>query len=697
MGILFGGRKKKKNSIIELGNGKKDDNNIINISQLLFPNQLFLKIHIVGSGEKKQYIINNIFKETINDNKLIESLKVTKEFKTNEFHWIAHIYKDGELNDEDCQEIEKEIKDDRKKKENDEILLKNQIILCFGSENVDILSKNFIKFRRSNMIFVTEKQCQLNPKMDKRHAINIIYTDIKDDKKIEMSNEDLNIQIISSLWELDCYYKEKGNLICRYTPDNIFNGLENNNPIFTLNILLIGLSRAGKSTFINLLSRKLAALEANLSSSVTKNISEYYLYKDDANRRKGAIKLIDTPGFVANKFDKLDEILNLIKNENQCFERKIHFIFFIIMNGTYSLEGKNLDQVFKALNESKVPVYFIINRVKKEKDFKEIITPIKEHFNTNGYKNLANDENFIKANFLKGDAGEIHGFNDIFSKISNYFKKNNYPNDDLRKEMKELLRDFRMHVESNDLFLTDEDETKLEQLKAKINFTERMNKINEILANNVLFNKINYDSIIEKGKISGKKCREVILSLSNLKGIFPEISQDLPVLSIYQAFMVKEIGAEFGFEIDSLNSGTKKLLTYIKKLLTSLEKKNINEENVDLKKIDIKEYKNAIEKKALELVENTGKTVITLAKAINEIYKIEGNKKGNFDDNKKFTNSVYEFCIFYFEKEIRESKGLVFLVNYFNAIQEILKDIDEYYIPKKDWDNYEMEIKKIKK
>ena len=93
-------------------------------------------------------------------------------------------------------------------------------------------------------------------------------------------------------------------------------------------------------------------------------------------------------------------------------------------------------------------------------------------------------------------------------------------------------------------------------------------------------------------------------------------------------------------------------------------------------------------------MENSGKTVITLAKEINEIYKLEGNKEGNFDDNEKFTNLVYEFCVFYFEKEIRESKGLVFLVNYFNTIQEILKDIDEYYIPRKDWDNYEMEIKK---
>ena len=55
---------------------------------------------------------------------------------------------------------------------------------------------------------------------------------------------------------------------------------------------------------------------------------------------------------------------------------------------------------------------------------------------------------------------------------------------------------------------------------------------------------------------------------------------------------------------------------------------------------------------------------------------------------------MYAFCVFYFEKEIRESKGLVFLINYFNALNGLLKDIDEYYIPKKDWDNFEMEIKK---
>ena len=125
--------------------------------------------------------------------------------------------------------------------------------------------------------------------MDKRYGTNIIYKDL--DNK-EMSNEDLNVKIISLLWELDCYFKEKGNLNCRYLPENIFNGLENENSHFTMNILIAGLARVGKSTFINLMTRKLSALESDLTVSVTKNISEYYIYKNDNKNGHGAIKLL---------------------------------------------------------------------------------------------------------------------------------------------------------------------------------------------------------------------------------------------------------------------------------------------------------------------------------------------------------------------------------------------------------------------
>ena len=92
----------------------------------------------------------------------------------------------------------------------------------------------------------------LDENIDKRYVTNIISKNI--------TNEQLSSKIISTLWELDCCFNEKGNQICRYTPERIFNGLEKDNSLFSINILLIRLSRTGKSTFINLLFGKIIAL-----------------------------------------------------------------------------------------------------------------------------------------------------------------------------------------------------------------------------------------------------------------------------------------------------------------------------------------------------------------------------------------------------------------------------------------------------
>ena len=722
MGILLKKKKNKKNNDIKNDNesniSKKikvkdinikndNENNIIieNIEEIK-EKILYLKIHIVGTGEKKQYVINNLFRNDITNDDIKNNLKVTKEFKTEQFHWIAHVYDDAVLNEKICKDIENEIKGDRKKKDNENIMIKSQVILCFGNENTEILSKNFKNFRKSNMIFVTETKCQIDEKMDKRYATNIILKDIKNNKEELMNNEDLNANIISVLWELDCYFKEKSNIICRYTPEKIFNGLENENSLFTLNILLIGLSRAGKSTFINLLSRKLVALESDLASSVTKNITEYYIYKKDGQKKQSSIKLIDTPGLVQNKNDNnVEEIIRKIKDENQSIQNKIHFIFFIMMNGHISLEGDNITKVFDALNKTKIPIFFIINKIKKSINIKEIIIPIKEHFNSKGFNNLSKDENFIGANFIKGTAGEIHGINNIFLKIKE--RENNYLDKNLKKEMDNLLREFISKVESDNSFLclTDEDEKTSNELKKEINLDEKMNKIIEKQKNNELFRNLIIDSLIENGRTTAKRCRDCILSLSNLKGILPNISKDLPAISIYQAFMVKEIGLGYGLDINVLNSGTKFLMKHIEKKLPSLgkeikekeikEKKKEEKEKENINKINVNDYMGVLEKKASDILESSKDTVLYLANLLNKIEK--GNLGSNEDDdgeeNTSFSNSVYEYCKFYFEKKIRESKGLCFLTNYYNNINQLFLDID-YYIQKQDWDKYEVEIKK---
>ena len=677
-----------------------DDFKFINNMSEKDINNLCLKIHILGSSEKKEFILNNMFKENVSDENLRNKFKVTRQFKTEQFHWIAHVYENEILNEETCKEIEKEIQGERAYKENEKLILKNQVILCFGDQHTELVSSYFSKFRKSNMIFVTETECKLSNGMDKRYATNIIY---KNQNNKEMSNEDLNIKIISLLWELDCYFKEKGNIACRYTPDNIFNGLENDNALFTLNILIAGLARVGKSTFINLMSRKLTALESDLKVSVTKNITEYYIYNKDNKKEHGAIKLIDTPGLVSNNnnndyMEKESQIKELIKNQaKSSFEKKIHFIFFIL-NKNSKLgfkDANNIEEVFKVLNESECPVYFIVNKVKKTDDPDKIISRFTESLNQFGFTNLSKKENFIMANFLKGkEGGEIHGMDLIFSKILNYINDNKYLDEKILSNIEELTKDYRTHVEADKSFLllTKEDILTNQELKMDIKFNQRLEEIKKAIINNNLLSNIDINSLIENAKNSAKESIKVIMSLSKLDGVLPSISQNIPAISIYQAFMVKEIGARFGLDIDIVNAGTKQLLTFIQKILPEIGKNQKNTKIEGLNEIDIEENKKFIQEKAKEkLGQSTSErnTIFSLADFLSRLKNMDDKYQKN--DNINFSISVYSYCIFFFEKEIKESEGLLFILNCFNKYKLLMNDIKDY-IEKKDWDNYDIKI-----
>ena len=685
-------------SFINIGDKEIIEDNLFDFYEVDINNKC-LKIHILGSGDKMQNIIENIFKEDVNEN-LKDKFKVTKQLKTEQFHWIAHIYKSRLINEDLCKEIEKEIKEDRQNRENEKIILKNQVILCFGNENTELLSSYFKKFRKSNIIFITESECKISEKMDKRYGTNIIYKNL--DNK-EMSNENLNNKIISLLWELDCYFKENGNLKCRYCPGNIFNGLENDNTIFTLNILVTGLTRAGKSTFINLTARKLSALESDLAVSVTKKITDYYIFKNNKNENR-AIKLIDIPGLVKNKTDKdykdkENKIKQLIRNENKTFNKRIHFIFFILLKDSKLQinDSNNVKEIFQELNNTKVPVFFIINKVKTDSNFNQIISSIKESLNQNGFKNLSKDENFIPANFVKGDIGEIHGIDTIFSKILNHVNNKNYFDNELQLKMENLSKDFRATVESDISFLSlkKENDLKIRELKDNIKFNERMSKINDMIKDNSLFSNINIESLIEKGNTRAKQCLEVILSLSNLNNILPNISQNLPAISIYQAIMVKEIGEGFGFDIDILNPGTTKLLEFLGNYLHLIEKKQLNIDN-DINKIDVEEFKNIIQQKAQDILQkskNNRDTILSLADLLNRIMKVKGSDDKNYENqNFAFTLSIYKYCIYFFSKEIRESEGICFMTNYYNKLKSLMEEDINYYKEKKVWEKNEILI-----
>jgi GTPase SAR1 family protein len=120
-------------------------------------------------------------------------------------------------------------------------------------------------------------------------------------------------------------------LISEYSPEN-FNPSKDL-PCSSLNIMLTGMSRCGKSTLINVLSEKLVSLESPELLSVITEINEYVIYKE-AQEKIIKFKFIDTPGstFIPEKnIDTtkivIDSVNKKLKEFNDTNDN-IHIIYF---------------------------------------------------------------------------------------------------------------------------------------------------------------------------------------------------------------------------------------------------------------------------------------------------------------------------------------------------------------------------------
>ena len=662
-----------------------------NVSEVQKENNIeCLKIYLCGSGKGIDYLLNNIFKECITDQFLKE--KADWEFKTKQFHWILTDHSSNKLTDDICKIITQEIKVERNSDLKENKIINQQVIICFGEQNLKILCKYFKEIREPRIIAVTESQCEIN--IDKRYVTNIITEG--------MNEEEVSSFIISSLWELDCYYNGKGNLICRYTPENIFSGLEKDNSLFSLNILLLGKSRTGKSTLINLIAGKMIALESDNNTSITKKILEYHIYRNDDKNGHSAIKFIDTPGIIPYKKDqeylseknKIEYMIRNNKNQKN-LEKKIHFILFLLMKDDLSIEG--VEEFLKlVLKESNCPVFFIINKGDNDDDIEEI----KDNLNETLGEDLLEEDQFINANLKKGCIQNIYGISEIFKKISNYIKDKKILDENLKSKMDNLLQKFRMVEENCSIIsLKEEDKSKITNLKEKIQFNQKMEEIKKICNSNDYFSSIDINSIIENGKNNAQNCKEVIISLSNLQGILPRISQTLPLLSIFQGYMIKLIKDGFGLNNDSLKYGIKLLNNDFDSILEENKNKNINEIKKDKKILDegdLNDIFNEIEKKLKDYLNCSNKKLIfKLADFLNNLGELtkENQIKMNSNFNEEFTDMIEYYCVLFFEKEIIESEGLSFMVNYYDKLKLLLEDID-YYSQKDDWGTYEMIIKK---
>ena len=654
---------------------KKKQNEWFEIEKSDVNKDLGLKIHICGDNCRKNDVIKQLFYiKKISDKQYIK--RASREFKTEQFYWIATLYEN--FTDNTVREIMDDIISDRDNRPS----IKQQVILCFISEDNKNLLSSFNTIRNDLytplIIIVSEKKIELLGNIDKRRITNIIYK--------KMGNEELKNRIISALWDCDYYYNEKGTKVCSYIPQNLFKSLDTKLPFKSVNILLTGKVRSGKSAFINVLSNKLIAFESSERISVTQSINEYYVYSNNNDDKYDdiAIKLIDTPGIVKNNIEKSKELLNnLLNNQEYNMEKQMHFILFFFMEMD-SLEG--LDDIFNLLNNCNIQVLFIINRALDDSDngkTKDITSTI-AYLSWQKFYNLINRDNYIGINIVGTKRIPCFGVEDIFKRLYDIYKEKNKFNVEIENNIKEYRTNYYSEILENNEEINNELMKKIDQLKKELD--------KEIY----MFKSLNIDSIIKNGRIHAIRLKNVINSLTNISGKVNNFEYDnIPAISFFQAFMVIKIGEIFGFNTKEMNYYTK---LYIKQIQKKLGKEHFSFQKKDIiKTIELKT--NVIENQIKKELEKSNKDlIINLSKIFMEIkekYKDKHNNEKISEDilNRTMTDAIYLCCINHIEEQLKKTNGLLFWGHYYDICHQILNLFEKF--AQKDsykWAKKEMKI-----
>ena len=504
-----------------------------------------LKVHICGI-KIDVYKVKDIFPETCNQKYKGDTYIGDRQWKTEQFNWVAKSYEDNNF-----KIICDEIKGDSDLNQDTDGINKH-IILSFGDENNELLFKEIQKIGLvylPRIIFITKKIGNYNFKK-KSYISNIIYSDLTD--------ENLVSYIKDEIWEIDCYYNERGNATSKYLVSNIVDNIESTISNTSINLLLCGVSRAGKSSFINVINNSLLALENCGKSSLTKKITEYQIYHKNDQKKEGFIKIIDTPGFCYSTNKKTDKeelknveeindgISNLIKKykEKSSLE-DIHFVLFFFLEGT-SLEGSQT--VLKMFINANYNVLFIINKSIDDSDNGEPadIRALENFLDKNSLEELKIRDNIICCNIIQTKFNG-YGINDIFNRIYNILKENNpFYND------KELMTKIKHNINAlNDLM----------DVKGKENEFGRCLKENyemkkKIAKENSLFETYKSGESLKEIETCRKSCETYISSFKYItasNAIIPIPYTDLALTPTLQAVMIAVILSKYGISITDLN------------------------------------------------------------------------------------------------------------------------------------------------
>lgn len=365
---------------------KQIDIHIFGMDEKLFE-QIFPKEHKsievenIGKIEnRKKYFEINFKNEDLN---LLIPFFIEKFRKSDTIIWNAFNY--PKLLDNNNKVILKYFYKSINVEEN-----RNNIVIKFSNSYIKNFSSIFNKIKKNKpfLLYVLKNEINENEFNYFKCPQFISYIKDCDNYNDKKKHYKFVRTIISYIIEKQTYFFEL---------DSTFQNLFEPNCFIECNILLMGESRAGKSSFINRVFNKLVSHEDANLESVTNKSSQYTFYKE-----KVGIKFIDTPGIM--------EKSNIKQILDKYFE-KIHLIFFFIK------AQSNLDNCIEILQ-------FINHRNKKNvKDGKKKIPIL---FIKNGEDLVINNETPAFFKYLKG----VLKTNNIFELYDEKFnqKKNEEDN-----------------------------------------------------------------------------------------------------------------------------------------------------------------------------------------------------------------------------------------------------------------------------
>lgn len=496
----------------------------------------YLRLNIVVYGVNNQTneeLINNVFPVIIERNKRA----LTRKEDIGEIYYTARIFRGEEENN--LNQINQYLSTNFDNIQNKKKVFPKNIILYFSNENATLQQnrQNFIRI--ANMInnlpeykipfiaFLSYANINEIRQQVQEENGNDIFGDFQDKRKITIvrlmrndseENKEINYRkILSYLWEMTLILNQKPFTLSK-TPKANFYRIKEEVPAATINLLLCGFSRKGKSTSVNMIFDKIVTLENPSFLPVTSEVIEFLLPCRLHGNIKGGIKIFDVPGLIEGTTENMKNIMNLvtqsIKNQEYNYDVINYILFFLSPAPNF----QNTTEFLRGLNELRIKVIFIINRELPRNNGRPNITKetLIAHLHGLEFNNLVrnNGENILEVDLIRGEEGRI---NEIFRNIYNDFRNSNPFNDNVINEINNLPdQEFFPYLHNN---------------------FEAFSKISSI------------EDIIQRGN---KRANALIASTIPLiisAGFIPVPLVDIPIFLFLIALMLINIFKAYGFNI----------------------------------------------------------------------------------------------------------------------------------------------------